>query len=212
MSGKTVTLNFSQSDFSVDPNTGTGYISQRKAAELCGVPRTNLRRWIDMNRPTLNLNENSQLDEKSFVKAVIMARQKNSQKAEILNDALLLAGARAFIYTQAGYDPNQPVNHDNYAKLHEPCVPVRWLAQQLNRTRGSVDRTLNQSLVRMRDFGLHDEVRFINGERCVSPAVILCSMFTGKTMQAMRAWLLQITEMDKLPDANTLVRLTPPRV
>ena len=30
-------------DFKVDPSTGIGYISQRKAAELCGVSQPSLR-------------------------------------------------------------------------------------------------------------------------------------------------------------------------
>lgn len=33
-------------DFSVDIQTGEGFISQRKTAELCGVSHTTIQRWV----------------------------------------------------------------------------------------------------------------------------------------------------------------------
>lgn len=62
----------------------------------------------------------------------------------------------------------------------------------------------------MRSFGLSTEVVFKNAERCVSPALIICSMFTGKDMQRIRAWLLNLAETDALPTADTLLQLTHP--
>ena len=95
-------------------------------------------------------------------------------------------------------------------KLHEPCVPVRWLAQQLGRSRSSVDRTINVSIKRLREYAVSTEVQYVNGERCLSPALIICCMFTGTKMQAARGWLLTLAETDKLPAPEVLLQLTSP--
>lgn len=200
-------------DFKVDTTTGIGYISQRKAAELLGVPRSTLQ--YAMKNPMIytdtlagvNGNENNQLDENSLAKLAYHFAQKGNEKALRAMYAFTLAGARAYIYTQAGYNP---LAKEKPNKLHVPCVPVRWLCQQLGRSRASVDRTLNVSIHRMRSFGLSTEVAFVNTERCVSPALIICSMFTGKEMQRIRAWLMNIAETDALPDAQVLMQLASP--
>ena len=194
-------------DFKVDPKTGVGYISQRKAAELLGLPRSTFNDWVRKNSDTINTNENNQLDTKSFVKAVIFGRSKGSHAAELVNNQLLEAGARAFIYYHAGVQ--LPSNNSNN-KLHDPCVPVRWLAQQLGRSRSSVDRTINVSIRRLRDYAVSQEVNYVNGERCVSPALVLCCMFTGTKMQAARGWLLTLAETDTLPAPEVLLQLTSP--
>ena len=155
----------------------------------------------------VNTNENNQLDENLLAKLAYHFAQKGNEKSLRAMYAFTIAGARAYIYSQVGYDP---LVKEKPNKLHEPCVPVRWLCQQLGRSRASVDRTLNVSIHRMRSFGLSTEIVFVNAERCVSPALIICSMFTGKDMQRVRAWLLNIAETDALPDASTLMQLTHP--
>ena len=92
-----------QLDFSVDKVSGEAYISQRATAKHIGVSGSMLRRWIDKNRRTLNLNEDNQLSCKSLQKAVLMAQAKGSESAFALADKLMEAGAKAFIYYQAGH-------------------------------------------------------------------------------------------------------------
>ena len=196
-----------QIDFKVDPKTGVGNNSQRKTAELLGIPRSTLNDWVRKNSDALNTNEVNHLDDKTFIKAVIFGRSKGSQKAELVNNQLLEAGARAYIYYHAGVQVQTTSN-----KLHEPCVPIRWLAQQLGRSRSSVDRTINVSIKRLREYVVSTEVQYVSGERCVSPALILCCMFTGKQMQAARGWLLTLAETDALPAPEVLLQLTSPIV
>ena len=207
MTAKIVNSKAPSIDFKVDTTTGVAYISQRKAAELCGVSQSTLSRHVQKYSHHFNLNENNQLDDKTLVLCITDYAQKGNAQAIRSACSLMQAGARAFIYTQVGYNPLQPQPKN---KLHEPCVPVRWLCQQLGRSRTSVDRTLNVSIHRMQAFGLSTEVAYVNAERCVSPALIVCSMFTGKDMQRIRAWLLNLAETDTLPTADTLLQLTHP--
>lgn len=193
-------------DFKVDTTTGVAYISQRKAAELCGVSQQAVSAFcLSDNIDT----KHGLTDEILFLLVIHYAldSKRTNTTARATLKAFAYAGARAYIYTQVGYSPSPQAKPN---KLHEPCVPVRWLCQQLGRSRSSVDRTLNVSIHRMRSFGLSAEVAYINAERCVSPALIICSMFTGKEMQRIRAWLLDIAETDALPDAHTLMQLTHP--
>ena len=197
-------------DFKVNAATGIGYISQRKTAELCGVHlnaiQARAKKLRDQrsgnNTPVIKQLSDQQLTEMVCYYAI----EKHNHTAVRTLGAFAQAGARSFIYSQAGYNPQQLPAVSS--KLHECCIPVRWLAQQIGRSRSSVDRTLNVSLARLRSFGIHAEVEFVNGERCVSPAVVICSAFTGRDMQKMRAWLLDLAEVAKLPPADVLISLT----
>ena len=95
-------------DFKVDPNTGIGYISQRKTAELLGLPLTTLNRFVKNFGTPSELNENNQLSEDLLIKAAKFAFSRNTPQSALVLDKLLKAGARAFIYTQAGYNPLAP--------------------------------------------------------------------------------------------------------
>ena len=196
-------------DFKVDPKTGVGYISRAKLAELLGVSHTAINHHIRSFHPKLESNQ--PLTDEIFAQVSgyysFDAGRYCTKEAKLVAKALLQAGARAFIYYHAGVQlPSSTSNN----KLHDPCVPVRWLAQQLGRSRSSVDRTINVSIRRLRDYAVSQEVNYVNGERCVSPALVLCCMFTGTKMQAARGWLLTLAETDTLPAPEVLLQLTSP--
>ena len=93
-------------DFKVDPKTGVGYISQRKAAELCGVSHTAVRKRLHALGFHNKYNENNLLDEKTLVLVstyyAFDAGHYCTKEAKNTAKALMQAGARAFIYYQAG--------------------------------------------------------------------------------------------------------------
>ena len=70
----------SNKDFTITAN-GEAFISQRKAAELIGMPKSTLHDWIHRSSGTLNLNEINQLDAKSFQLAVLSGRDKGIPQA-----------------------------------------------------------------------------------------------------------------------------------
>ena len=84
-------------DFKVDPATGIGYISQRKAAELCGVSRNAI---VHFCSGKFDISQGLSDEQLSFV-VHHYAKQKRSQAIDTLF-LFAQAGARAFIYSQAG--------------------------------------------------------------------------------------------------------------
>ena len=88
-------------DFKVDPKTGVGYISQRKAAELCGVSQQAIHKfWLSEN---VDVNQGL-TDENLFLVVAHYAldsKQANHTARQTLR-AFAYAGARAFIYYHAG--------------------------------------------------------------------------------------------------------------
>ena len=90
-------------DFTVDSDTGEAFISQRKLAQLCGVPESTQRDWFKNNPRGYNCNKNNQLSHKSLGLFLKSAMLKGYEKAEPVLDQVLEAGAKAFIYDQAGF-------------------------------------------------------------------------------------------------------------
>ncbi len=108
-------------DFKVCPITGDAFISQVKTSELTGIPRTTIQDWIKKDPAGYNTNENSQLDAKSLQKAVLSGMLKGYELCTPLSEKLMEAGAKAFIYQEAGYQFNaQP----------KPLTPAEILLQQ----------------------------------------------------------------------------------
>ena len=104
----------SNSDFKVNMETGEAFISQRKTAELTGIPRTTIRDWLEADAksvpPTYTVNENNQLDAKSLQKLVLSAHVKGYEKCADLVEKLMEAGATAFICHMAGVTLQPTVN------------------------------------------------------------------------------------------------------
>jgi len=99
-------------DFTV-LDSGEAYISQRKAAELLGVNPKTLMSHILRRHP--NTNTSKGLDAKTLQSAGTYFAYKSRTKsvvAEALCDKLMEAGAKAYIYHEAGYafsaTPKQP--------------------------------------------------------------------------------------------------------
>jgi len=101
----------SNSDFKVNMETGEAFISQRKTAEITGVPAATIRDWLKADREksddqecprTYMVNENNQLDAKSLQKLVLSAHVKGYEKCADLMEKLMEAGATAFICHMAG--------------------------------------------------------------------------------------------------------------
>jgi len=90
-------------DVTVTDN-GDAFISQRKTSEITGIPLSTLNRWV-LENGTLDLvNENNQLSSFLFQKMVLMGQRKGIEKCFIIAEKLLEAGAKAFIYYEAGYN------------------------------------------------------------------------------------------------------------
>lgn len=75
----------SNSDFKVNMETGEAYISQRKTAEITGIPRSTLQDWIRANPAGYSTNESNQLDAKSLQKLVLSGRDKGYEKCADLS-------------------------------------------------------------------------------------------------------------------------------
>jgi hypothetical protein len=88
-------------DFTVIEN-GEAFISQTKIAELTGIPQQTISGWVRRDSVAYNTNKFNQLDAKSFQKLVILGSPKYPKCLQFMG-MLVEAGARAFIYTQAGY-------------------------------------------------------------------------------------------------------------
>ena len=109
----------SNSDFKVNLQTGEAYISQRKTAELTGIPRGTIQGWLEIDKreaiaknmpATYNVNENNQLDAKSLQKLVLSGIDKGYEKCTELVEKLMEAGATAFICHMAGVTLQPAVN------------------------------------------------------------------------------------------------------
>ena len=101
----------SNSDFKVNMQTGEAFISQRKTAEITGIPRGTLQGWLEVDKreaiaknmpATYTVNENNQLDAKSLQKLVLSGIDKGYEKCTDLVEKLMEAGATAFICHMAG--------------------------------------------------------------------------------------------------------------
>ena len=95
-------------NYLVDTTSGRSFISQREAANLLGVDVNIIKRKINNlsedKKGTL-LSENNQLSEDIFADLAIEFAAQGKRKAVKAVSAFARAGIRAFIYSQAGYDP-----------------------------------------------------------------------------------------------------------
>ncbi len=100
----------SNSDFKVNMESGEAFISQRKTAEITGIPKSTVNDWILKSPDTYNVNENNQLDAKSLQKLVFSGHHKGYEKCTDLMEKLMEAGATAFICHMAGVTLQPTVN------------------------------------------------------------------------------------------------------
>lgn len=88
-------------DFKVNSQTGEAFISIRKTAELLNMPDTTLRDHLKAAHP--NFDRKHGLTPEILQKVVNYRARQNSLEAISLQDKLAEAGAKAFIYHEAGY-------------------------------------------------------------------------------------------------------------
>ena len=95
----------SDSNFRVDTVTGEAYISQRKAAELLGVPNTSLQYYIENHRAVFSdtfQGLNSEMFANTVQYYALDARSPTDQAKSLLKQ-ITSAGVKAYLYTMAGY-------------------------------------------------------------------------------------------------------------
>lgn len=87
-------------DFKVNSVTGEAFVSIRKTAELIDMPESTLRDHLKSAHPEYDRSQG--LTPEMMQKVVKHRALAGSQKASILLDKLMEAGAKAFIYQGAG--------------------------------------------------------------------------------------------------------------
>lgn len=88
-----------QNDFTVLEN-GEAYISQRKAAELCGVGQSTLNEYFRSN----NIDVKQGISAENLNFSITHYAQKGRERAIGTLVKFAKAGAKAYIYHQAGYE------------------------------------------------------------------------------------------------------------
>lgn len=88
-------------DFKVNQQTGEAFISMKKTAELVDVPRTTLRDYIAARHPVFDTKQG--LTAEILQETATHYAVSGNQKAAQLLGKLAEAGAKAFIYHEAGY-------------------------------------------------------------------------------------------------------------
>lgn len=103
---------------------GEAFISQTKIAELCGTDQSSISRFIKKSQHTLKLNKFNQLDSDSLELTIgyyAFESQRTNVIAQQNYRLLAKAGAKAYIYHQAGYQFD--------AKPREELLKNKRLAQ-----------------------------------------------------------------------------------
>lgn len=106
-------------DFKVNPTTGEAFISVKKTAKLLGVPRTTLRDYLTA---THNYDRKQGLTPEILSFSATYFSAKGNQQAEQVLAKLTEAGAKAFIYHQAGYKVQAIPTQENVPKTHIQAV------------------------------------------------------------------------------------------
>ncbi|RLA17454.1 MAG: hypothetical protein DRQ62_14940 [Gammaproteobacteria bacterium] len=88
-------------DFTINEN-GDAFISQMAISRSTGIPQSTISDWIRKWSVGYNTNELNQLDAESLQKLVIFGSSKYPSCLAFMG-TLLEAGAKAYIYHQAGY-------------------------------------------------------------------------------------------------------------
>ena len=106
-------------DFKINKTTGEAYISIRKTAELLQMPDTTLRDYLKSAHPRYDRKQG--LTPELLQNIVNFRARQGSEVAFTLLEKLAEAGAKAFIYHQAGYVVS--------AKPTKLEIPTNYVAQ-----------------------------------------------------------------------------------
>lgn len=107
MSSSEISLYESQDhNYAVNTSTGEAFISQTEAAKLCGVTQQALSKLLSKGLVVgIQPNGGGAFSDKMLSQVVGYYAEKGNKVAIRTLMAFAAAGARAFIYSQAGYDP-----------------------------------------------------------------------------------------------------------
>ena len=158
----------SNSDFKVNLESGEAFISQRKTAEITGVPKSTVNDWILKSPDTYKVNENNQLDAKSLQKLVLAGHQKGYEKCTDLMEKLMEAGATTFICHMAGVtlqpkvDPTLPQSRIEAVRAYLETLEKLELVEQLAAEQAATVSQQSGLLVQQKE--VIDYKKIITGE------------------------------------------------
>ena len=209
MSAPIATTKISQ-DFTVS-DTGEGYISQRECERLLNLTSGTISRFVSQRKKnsTLKLNEKNQLHEETLVFVSTHYAEKGSKQALKLLSKFAQAGARAYIYSAAGYVPNQLIPVDPYAELRTISIPEQWVYEAFpGRKCGSLHKTMMEGYHRSRGTPLHDQVVYEGGMLRFSPMFLLSIQFAKQDGFAFKAFVCSVLGTDALPAPETILTVS----
>jgi len=116
-----------QSDFTITAE-GEAFISQRKLANLLGINRSALSMHLSTVHPNANTSKGlSDILLQTLTTYYAYECKKPSQKAKDFLKLLLQAGAKAFIFNQAGYKANMEAPSKELSALELAKIQVKLL-------------------------------------------------------------------------------------
>jgi predicted transcriptional regulator len=107
---------------------GSAFISQRRVAKLCGVNRSALQKYLTKMVATLNVNIYNQIDAKSLALVATYYAKQNRREAIETLAMFAEAGAKAFLYHEAGYEFKAMRREDIAAQLAEAQKKLAYCA------------------------------------------------------------------------------------
>lgn len=110
-------------DFKVNPTTGEAFISVTKTAELLGVARSAIQKYIASSTPNYLISKGltPELLQEVATHYALYSKATNDT-AKQFAAILMKAGAKAFIYHQAGYKVQAVPAQDNIPQTHIQAV------------------------------------------------------------------------------------------
>ena len=140
-------------------NNGKAYISQTKVAVLCGVSQHAISQFVTKTHDTLIVNEFSQLDAKSLELVIghyAFDSQRTNDVARTNYRLLAQAGAKAYIYHEAGYvisaKPKESALPQTYiAALKELIVKEEALEKTQGELKGANARQIKERVLSIQD-------------------------------------------------------------
>lgn len=121
-------------DFTVD-DSGAAFVSQRKLAEMIGVERVTIQKHIGRKYPD-NIDISQGLSPELVQKVSTYYAMKGQPLAIEFIGVLAEAGAKAWIYTQAGYElkAEKPLSYEEMVVkvITESTLKIEQLDNQIN--------------------------------------------------------------------------------
>ena len=129
-------------DFTVNAVTGEAYISQRKAGELLGVAKTTLQNYLVSDHPNFNRINGltPEILQITTLHFALNAKTTTAEAKELLHK-LSTAGAKAFIYHEAGYTIQ--------AVPMQPKSPIELAQENVAQAQAMLELIVNQEKMKL---------------------------------------------------------------